>query len=256
MLADESNFIKFCEAQNTTFEVRGAVLLHVTKQHLNTSDNFNVSALTFHNVKDGEIQLGEVIDKQSLIDMLRDDDEKVTNSFISSTTLIDSAEQLVWYTPTMRRPMRLMRNKRAFQFNVAKFPATLFACNKKSKSLKLFALDSDSRPTPETQLYQLPVGNISSNGHLCLGSGNSFMPENIEQAYCEQIEKCFFDALSTHTSCDYLFKRDMKKRVKTPYANIVKYWLTLAENGSRAKVKAQYIPIGNISKLLLGEDHG
>ena len=210
------------------------------KRH-NGNLDLHVDAVTYHDIHDGKIEQGSAIDKARLIEVMHE--EKQTEfTWIEPTTLVDNASSAVWYRPSSRRTLHLKANEEPIQFKV-KFPATLFIYQKKSRSLSMFALASDERPTLDSKLYVLPVGNIKTTGKLCLGSGASYLPKKVEQKNFHEVERCFFDALSTHTSTRALFKRDVKENRNTSMQKLVNYWQRHASNGTQPNVSKDFIKL-------------
>lgn len=228
-----------------------ALILH-TNQPTHYGNEHEAQAVTYHPVNEGTICQGFAVDKGRLLEAIGQSDVKRAIDFIEPTTLMNNATAAIWYRPAMKRRMHFSsRNTGNVQFNV-RFPATLFMVNKASKSMRLFGLADDKRPTPDTLLYRLPIGNVSERGYLCQGSGSSFMPSDLNQDTFSEAERVFFDAVSGHTSAPYLFVKDKKRQRMTHFNAVIRYWQQHAEQGKKPSVKRDFIAIDTLKNLAKG----
>lgn len=233
-----------------------AILLHTKKAstYYANSDAEVVSA-TLHDVVNGELSLGNEISPHALVKLITAGKERSysTVDWIPPNILVDSANILMWYQPTMLRHLYLKNSSDVNQQTLhVKFPATLFVFERNTRHLKMFGLDSDKRPTLDSILYQLPIGNISRSGNLCLGNTLDLIPDTPNAQNCHLIERCFFDALSTHTNTEYLFLKDEEDKKRTLFTQIVSYWARKAKRRHRVNVKKDLIPLLSIRTLMRG----
>lgn len=235
---------------------RHAILLHTKKNNPYYLDNgAEVVSATLHDVVDGELTIGNEISPQALVNLITAGIEQSysTADWISPNILVDSANILMWYQPTMQRNLFLKSPLDSNQQRLwVKFPSTLFVFERNSRQLQMFGLDSDKRPTLDSALYQLPIGNISSNGSLCLGNTRDLIPDTPNAENCHLIERCFFDALSTHNNTEYLFNKDKEEKKRTLFTQVVSYWVKKAKKGHRVNVKKDLIPLFSIRTLMRG----
>ena len=233
-----------------------AILLHTKKSHQNYVNNGKeVVSATLHDVVDGDLDIGNEISPQALIKLITAGKEQSfsTADWISPNILVDSANMLMWYQPTMLRNLFLKPPIDTNQQRLSvKFPSTLFAFERNTRQLQMFGLDSDKRPTLDSVLYQLPIGNISCNGNLCLGNTRDLIPDTPNAENCHLIERCFFDALSTHTNTAYLFTKDKDEKKRTLFTQVVRYWAKKAKSEHRVNVKKDLIPLFSIRTFLRG----
>ncbi|WP_338455098.1 hypothetical protein [uncultured Alteromonas sp.] len=233
-----------------------AILLHTKKFSQNYVNNGKeVVCATLHDVVGGELDIGNEISPQALVKLITAGKVQSysTADWISPNILVDSANMLMWYQPTMLRTLFLKspleNNQQRLRVN---FPSTLFVFERNTRHLQILGLDSDKRPTLDSTLYQLPIGNISSNGSLCLGNTRDLIPDTPNAENCHLIERCFFDALSTHTNTEYLFTKDKEEKKRTLFTQVVKYWAKKAKKSHRVNVKKDLIPLFSIRTLLRG----
>lgn len=231
-----------------------AILLHSTPSSYANNATEVVSA-TLHEVVGNELSLGNAISTHALIKLIMAGKESSfdTADWIAPNILVDSANTLMWYQKAKMRHLFLKNTLDKDQTTLyVKFPATLFVFDRNHKQLKLFALDNDKRPTQDSMLYQLPVGNVSSNGCLCMGNASEYIPDNPNGENCHLIERCFFEALSTHTNTEYLFLKDKEDGKRTLFTQCIHYWKKKAKRKHGVNVKKDLIPLFSIRSLLRG----
>ena len=235
-----------------------AVLLHTTTSKSDLAlDIAHVANASLHTIKNDVLQPGAMISKNSLIKLLMSGESRSggTDDWLEPNVLMDSANWLIWYQPVKERPIvvRNTSDKHGRQETYyVKFPATLFIFERNQQSLSMFGLDSDKRPTLDSMLYQLPVGNVSASGALCFGNTKDYIPENPNGQNCHQIERCFFDALSTHTNTEFLFRKDKEEQKRTLFPQVIRYWQKKAKTQHRVNVKKDLVALHTIRQQLRG----
>ena len=73
----------------------------------------------------------------------------------------------IWYTKSMKRQLYFTENLE-IPNGMAEVPAILWLANK--RSLKIFALSSNRRPTEKTELFYAPFFNVYEDGNVCMGT--------------------------------------------------------------------------------------
>jgi PRTRC genetic system protein B len=236
-----------------------AVLLHTQGNNSTLTDDMvaHVVNASLHEIQDGALQPGAIISKDSLVKLLMAGEESRSrvDDWIEPNLLTDSANYLIWYQPEKMRHI-IVRSaadagNKQDSFYV-KFPATLFVFERNLRHLKMFGLDSDKRPTLDSTLYQLPIGNVSSNGALCFGNTLDLIPDNPNGQNCHLIERCFFDAVSTHTNTSHLFLKDKEENKRTLFTQVIMYWKKKAKSKHRVNVKKDLIPLFKLRSLMQG----
>lgn len=115
-----------------------------------------------------------------------------------------SPERLVWFEPARDRVMFFETNDAYLQglsgVSVP-HPALLFIAGE--RSLKVFTLGSNERPTVDTPLYTAPYYNTSSGG-VCLGS--TPLPATLSVNDTESYSDAFFHSAFTHGTSERLLK--------------------------------------------------
>mgnify|MGYP001164942324 CR=1 FL=1 len=235
-----------------------AILLHTkaTFQDL-SGDVAHVAAASLHAIKNEALQPGAMISKHSLVKLLMNGENCSggLDDWLEPNVLMDSANYLMWYQPVKTRPITVSNpsDKRSQQQTFyVKFPATLFIFERNNQQLAMFGLDSDKRPTLDSMLYQLPVGNVNHRGSLCFGNTKDFIPDDPNGQNCHLIERCFFNALSTHTNTEFLFRKDKEENKRTLFTQVINYWRKKAQRQHRVNVKKDLIAIHTIRRQLRG----
>jgi PRTRC genetic system protein B len=97
-------------------------------------------------------------------------------------------------------------------------PAMLYMATK--RSLKVYALNANTRPDEKAQLYRAPFHNVSINGSVCLGSAKAEKPKSITyQNLIKYWQDMFWLSEFTHlstgnptkTNVNLLWKRLMEE---------------------------------------------
>ncbi|OXB07766.1 PRTRC system protein B [Flavobacterium pectinovorum] len=126
---------------------------------------------------------------------------------------------VLWYTKTQLRQMYFV-DSLGIPSGKAHVPAMLWLASK--KSLTVFALASDRRPTEKTALHYAPFFNIYEKGNVCMGTvdidiKNSASVEEFTRAW----EHYFFNSYFSHSLCENLTRK-----------NIVNLWKDLIQTGN------------------------
>lgn len=115
-----------------------------------------------------------------------------------------SPERLVWFEPALTRVMFFETTDTYLQRLsgvTCPHPALLFVAGE--RSLKVFTLGSNDRPTADTPLYTAPYYNTSSGG-VCLGS--TPLPATLSVNDTESYSNAFFHSAFTHGTSERLLK--------------------------------------------------
>jgi PRTRC genetic system protein B len=153
-------------------------------------DDENV--ITKHNIIDNKIGAGIVVDPIDVIHNAVEISEQTHTTLLPSNVLVDNAQQLVWHVPGRNMNMWFqIRGTKQIALRVW-WPNLVFVCNKQTRTLRVFATATASRPHAATPLYHAPLMNINTTGHLCLGS--AVLPQTLTVNTIKQIEACLFDS--------------------------------------------------------------
>ncbi|MCX6217654.1 PRTRC system protein B [Spirosoma sp.] len=129
----------------------------------------------------------------------------------------DKSDTVVWYTPAKEQPLFFSKSLE-IDNGKGQVPALLWIATR--KSLRLFALKSNKRPTAKSQLYYAPFFNTSSDGHVCMGNVQKDFAGDVSLTqFMDQWEHYFFNSYFTHASA-ILTKTNIvqlwKEQVATP----------------------------------------
>ena len=210
----------------------------------------DMTLTTRHLISNNALQAGKPVNPEQILeDIVMENKrmqrvEKDTSSaitFLPQNLLIDNAQHIVWYQKALTRPMWFSVG-RTLQLRV-NWPAVLFVVNKRSRTMRVFALASNHRPTPSTRLYRAPFMNISGNGAFCLGSAT--LPEVISSDNLAQMEACLYDSNFTH-----LNDLSVKHFCFSTNEKHLKMWRKLAKTNTKMKVTD--LPfIGRLTSVLV-----
>lgn len=74
---------------------------------------------------------------------------------------------VLWFTKSMKRQLFFTENLE-IPNGIAEVPAMLWSANK--RSLKIYALANNRRPSENTPLFFAPFFNVFENGNVCMGT--------------------------------------------------------------------------------------
>ena len=153
-----------------------------------------------------QLGLGRVVSNQQITVALSEAANSGLNKVpqvLPSTLLVDTPATLVWYAKRKLQRMWFRVGSKPISFLV-EWPPLLFQLSKDSRSLRVFALGSDQRPSERTRLYHAPLMNISDNGLLCQGTAK--LPGELSVASIAECESTVYDSQFTHTNHDHTLK--------------------------------------------------
>lgn len=141
---------------------------------------------------------------------------------------------VLWYTKSMKRPLYFSENLE-IPNGIAEVPAMLWYANK--RSLTLFALSNNRRPTEKTVLYHAPFFNVYENGKVCMGTVDVNIQNSASvEEFTKKWEEYFFNSYFSHLmnehnpikgNCVNLWKNLIQSQEKFPNDVLIKTNLTL-----------------------------
>lgn len=169
-----------------------------------------VAACTKHRIsKTCKLSLGQIISPQALkknfSELNTEGFDSGENTFIPKNIVLNDEKQIAWHKKRFVSEI-WYRRKGGIESLTVEWPALLFVAQKRERSLRVFALPSNSRPQPRTKLYNAPFMNIDEDGKLCLGSAK--MPPEITIRDIEECEATLINSQFTHTNHDHTLKKE------------------------------------------------
>lgn len=163
-----------------------ALVLHKLDQH------FSAVIHDIHYYDQGPVMgAGRVMsasDQERLIEILSSQSNH-TLAFVPDTLLAQDRQTLMWWRPA--GPAQL-----GFSAGMltAHLPALVFCLHK--GNLKVAALRSQERPTPDSKLYHSGFPNTSESGSWC--SGGNRLPDEPNQGHMQRVQDTFLESPFTH----------------------------------------------------------
>lgn len=103
---------------------------------------------------------------------------------------------VLWHTPSVKRQLFFTENLEILN-GTAEVPAMLWFAGK--RSLKVFALAKNRRPTEETPLFYAPFFNVYENGSVCMGTVDVDIKNSSSlEEFIEKWEDYFFNSYFSH----------------------------------------------------------
>jgi len=124
---------------------------------------------------------------------------------------------VIWWLPAGKRQLNFDKKLKIGPSGVLPHPGLLFV--NINKSLYVFSVKDNNRPTKKTNLYNAPFFNVYEDGKICLGTANTGTPTGYYQGEMRRFEIGFFAAEQNHsvggagakTSLPNLWKSLLKK---------------------------------------------
>lgn len=103
---------------------------------------------------------------------------------------------VLWFTKSRKQQLYFTENLE-IPNGRAEVPAMLWFANK--RSLKIFALSSNQRPTEKTPLFYAPFFNVYENGNVCMGTVDVHIQNSTSlEEYIKNWENYFFNSYFSH----------------------------------------------------------
>ena len=103
---------------------------------------------------------------------------------------------VIWYTKAGKRQLYFSENLE-IPNGTAEVPALIWLATQ--RSLKVFALSSNRRPTEKTSLFYAPFFNVYENGNVCMGTVNINIQNSASvEEFTEKWEEYFFNSYFSH----------------------------------------------------------
>lgn len=103
---------------------------------------------------------------------------------------------VLWFTKSRKQQLYFTENLEISNGR-AEVPAMLWFANK--RSLKIFALSSNQRPTEKTPLFYVPFFNVYENGIVCMGTVDVHIQNSTSlEEFIKNWEDYFFNSYFSH----------------------------------------------------------
>ena len=103
---------------------------------------------------------------------------------------------VLWFTKSMKRQLFFTENLEIPK-GTAEIPAMLWLATQ--RSLKIFALANNRRPTEKTELFYAPFFNVYEDGNVCMGTVDVHIQNSTSlKEFTEKWEDYFFNSYFSH----------------------------------------------------------
>lgn len=103
---------------------------------------------------------------------------------------------VLWFTKSMKRQLYFTENLE-IPNGRAEVPAMLWLATQ--RSLKIFALANNRRPTEKTELFYAPFFNVYENGNVCMGTVDVNIQNSTSlEEFTKKWEDYFFNSYFSH----------------------------------------------------------
>lgn len=170
------------------------------------SSNDSNTYVTKHDFE-GEVMLeGSIVDLDDILEAIKpqaNQSEKVLK-LIPENLLFESDKLMVWHSAPCKLPMWFRGDGKPRRYDV-NWPSLLFVVNKKSKTLYLYTLDTDQRPSYDSMTYWSPLANVYEKHNLCQGSAP--LPAKLNSDAISDIEKTVYMSAFSGFKHSKIFKK-------------------------------------------------
>jgi PRTRC genetic system protein B len=166
-------------------------------------------------------------DKEVLVDILLNTDGSI--DFLDTKILVKCRTHLVWYNP----PQKIDVQFKGAMYN-APIPGLVYIAQF-GKPLRCYAFKGKARPTPNTPLFYVPMGNMYSSGQFC--SGNVQLPKDNSISSIEGWERFVLQCTNTHAN-----GADVLKGIPT-YEGMEAFYKGLSDRNAKTFPDAKLVPV-------------
>ncbi|WP_278353986.1 PRTRC system protein B [Chryseobacterium gleum] len=186
----------------TLYHPKSALVLYVTEGNNAQSyvENFDIDSNgNMINAHPLTVREAQRLSATLNIQTKKDKDFLKSNGIISTNVLfIDASEngKVIWYTKSQKRQL-YFTERLSIPNGRAHIPPLLWCANK--RGIRIFALDTNRRPTEETQLLYAPFLNVYESGNVCMGSVDINIKNSASlEEFMEEWENYFFNSYFSH----------------------------------------------------------
>jgi PRTRC genetic system protein B len=178
----------------TSYTLESAILLYRGADKSNLAMRYDVRADAEGVVRlaDGRFATGSLV--KELLAML----DRAPLSYVPPSVIATARDAVAWYEPAAMQTMYFDADRdravTAFDGKVIPQPPLVFIASK--RSLRVFALRTDTRPDLTTPLCEAPYWNTYEDGGICLGSMK--IPAAVDPSATAQWTRNFFRSSFTH----------------------------------------------------------
>jgi PRTRC genetic system protein B len=181
-----------------------------------------IDGVTHHEIQDNEIGIGKYVDKEHILSWLNKiaitsaESFVPKNEWIEDHILINNNNMFVFYTKSFKDRLWIRTGNGNGNRHCAlrvPFPALLYKVDRINRSLSVWALDRDKRPTLKSTVYHAPLMNVSCHGRLCQGTAP--IPEVLTNDCSEGVIKALFESNFSHVNHHKTLKLESSESIDT-----------------------------------------
>jgi PRTRC genetic system protein B len=179
----------------SAYQLARAILIYKELGRLNSS-----SIAIEHDVEPGpRLGAGRPV-TASFIEAMLLSMETSTLTYVPPNVIATGRNAFAWFVPSASRRLLFDRchdeSVQAFDGKLLPQPPLVFVV--RNRSLYIYAVPNNERPTLKTKLWHAPYFNVFEDHRVCLGSMN--LPKTIDPAQADEWTDAFFRSNFTHLS--------------------------------------------------------
>ncbi len=141
---------------------------------------------------------GQPLTRQFLESLCRGLGSELPVAYLPDHVLIYSTSLVAWWERARTRPMFFSEESDGKMLNGRSFPHPPLVFAVMHHRLHVWALATNRRPTPQTELHIAPYWNTSENGAVC--RGDMPVPRTVELDSLAQWSEAYFHSRFTHSN--------------------------------------------------------
>lgn len=220
----------------------------------------NGTLITRHGFDGEEMKVGEIVNETQVFDLFTDlktnqvkqgvrkqkanADAKGESSIslMPERVLFEDENFIVWHSPSRFQTMWFrLRGQKPMSY-VVHWPSTIFFVDKFGRSLRIFTVESNNRPTLDTLTYLTPLGNIYPTHLICQGSAP--LPNvKTNQNIVEMEDTVYASGFDGYHRTNMFLDEEFNE-------NPVKYWKVKAESEEQVLPKKELTPFKTLREIL------
>lgn len=184
---------------DATLQLQKAILLYARSGYGPEANAF----ATLHDLQPGtdqqpELAAGKLLTRDDLEGLYKALRGTQSLAYLPPHVLAASPDGVAWHEPAQERVMFFQTRDASLNSISGAYPQPPLLWVYDGPTLSVYALASDERPGPNTELFNTPYYNTFSGGNICLGS--TPLPKHHDPMRTSEISSAFFQSAFTHAA--------------------------------------------------------
>lgn len=185
---------------DTTLTLQKAILIYARERSYHLETHAFATLHDLHPGKDNHPELapGRLITRGDLEQLYKALRGTQSLAYLPPHVLATSPDGVAWHEPAQERTMFFQTRDESLNAITGTYPQPALLWVRDGPTLSVYALASDERPAPNTELFTPPYFNTFDNCSICLGS--TPLPSHHDPMRTSEISSAFFKSTFTHAA--------------------------------------------------------